>query len=163
MLVVARLWRDADVHELLLRHISETFERPRSGSRFVSSSAKTDAMCKHSYFTFLLHRGTVLSSSPTSKLRPILFHLCQRQIYDVVWPRILELLPVNSHNAESMGEMASWSGQINDDIRLAFRRSLAIGLYGWDTFYSLRLRLAVADYCWVSRVLLDFLTTSAHC
>lgn len=108
----------------------------------------------HSHFNIHL---SVLGIAPASKLRPILLHLCQRQTFEAIAPGMLELLPNSPQYIEPISVMAPWSGEVNDEIRLAFRRSLAVDLYGWDAFDSLRLRLAVADYCWVSYKLLYLL------
>ncbi|EJD07659.1 uncharacterized protein FOMMEDRAFT_16290 [Fomitiporia mediterranea MF3/22] len=120
MIIVAKLWRSPTEHDMLLNYITEMFRQPRS----------------------------VLCDAPASKLRPILLHLCQRRTFDTVWPRVLELLSSCLHAEETLSAIGSWSGRVTDDIRLAFRRSLAIDFYGWDAYHSLRLRLAVADYCW---------------
>ncbi|KAH8110999.1 transcription factor IIIC subunit delta N-term-domain-containing protein [Phellopilus nigrolimitatus] len=120
MLVVASLWNNPQANESLLTLVKTTFEHPRS----------------------------VLGYAPVHKLRPILLHLCQRKVFDVIWHRVLELIPTDISEGEIGGVIEPWADQINDVVRQAFRRSLCIDLYGWDSFLSLRLRLAVADYCW---------------
>ncbi|THH10356.1 hypothetical protein EW145_g1385 [Phellinidium pouzarii] len=120
MLVVARLWSDPSNKEIMLKYIKETLERPHS----------------------------VLGHAPIHKLRPILLLLCQRTVFETIWPRVLELLPTNTQEAENYIAIEPWTGQVNDAVKEAFRRSLSVDLYGWDSFHSSRLQLAIADYCW---------------
>lgn len=42
------------------------------------------------------------------------------------------------------------TGGLDPGLRLDFRRSLTRHLFGWDYILNLRMRLAVADLCWVS-------------
>ncbi|KAI5121645.1 hypothetical protein M0805_001172 [Coniferiporia weirii] len=120
MLVLARLWNDPLSNENLLKQIREVFERPRS----------------------------VLGRASAHVLRPVLLHLCQRAVFDTVWPHVLELLPTDLQETESAIVIEPLTSQLDDEVRRAFRRSLSIDLFGWDSFTSRRLRLAVADYCW---------------
>ncbi|KAL5531750.1 hypothetical protein ACEPAG_4627 [Sanghuangporus baumii] len=120
MLVVARLWQNPKEHDFLLSYLSRAFERPRS----------------------------ILGHAPSSILRPILLHLCQRKTFDVVWTRVLPLLAPGLDDAKYANGLPRWSRGLDEEIKRAIRRNLAIELYGWDAFHSLRLRLAVADYCW---------------
>lgn len=90
-----------------------------------------------------------IGHTPASLLRPILLHLRQRKTFELIWHRVLPLLSLSPDVTNGVNEMKPYAGEINEEIRLAFRRSLSVDLYGWEEFQSLRLRLAVADYCWV--------------
>lgn len=51
-----------------------------------------------------------------------------------------------------------WSaGGLTPELKSDFRRSLARQLFGWDNLLNLRMRLSVADLCWVSVSLSTYL------
>ena len=50
-----------------------------------------------------------------------------------------------------------WEDEVTPEMRRSFRRSLRQELYGWGDLMSLRMRLSLADYCWVRS--LDFHVT----
>ena len=79
-----------------------------------------------------------------------MLHLCQRNTFDAVWSRVLPLLSLDPEGPDHEASMPAWAGVDSEEGRLAFRYSLAVSLYGWEVFHSLRLRLAIADYCWVT-------------
>jgi general transcription factor 3C protein 4 len=43
-----------------------------------------------------------------------------------------------------------WEKELTLPLQQAFQRSLTRHLFGWDIILSLRMRLAVADFCWVT-------------
>jgi general transcription factor 3C polypeptide 4 len=63
-------------------------------------------------------------------------------VLDVLSARILDPLP-------PLPAIPMWHGKLEPGMRRAFRRSLRRNLFGWDDLLSLRIRLSVADYCWV--------------
>jgi general transcription factor 3C protein 4 len=42
------------------------------------------------------------------------------------------------------------SGDVGPELKADFRRSLTRQFFGWDNLLNLRMRLSVADLCWVS-------------
>jgi hypothetical protein len=45
--------------------------------------------------------------------------------------------------------LPSWTQGLNDDLRPQLRKSLTTHLFGWPNLLSLRMRLSIADQCWV--------------
>lgn len=90
-----------------------------------------------------------MGHAPAHTLRPILLHLCQHQVFDVLTHQVLQILQETYHEDGIEYNLQKWTNPVNENTRRIIRRSLAIDLYGWDAFYSLRLRFALADFCWV--------------
>lgn len=102
-------------------------------------------------------RSTVLGQAPVHVLRPILYRLSLKGVLDAVWPEVLQLLPLADDELQEC-HLPSWTGHVDHDIHKSFQRSIAIDLYGWDTFRSLRFRMAIAVFCWVIEFLVPLLT-----
>ena len=92
-------------------------------------------------------------------LRPHLLHLgdsnrlrgCYGQLFDII-------RPVLDNDCSKRVAIPSWgSGDVNVELRDQFRLSLATNLYGWDELLSLRMRLSLADFAWVSDVVYHIL------
>ena len=89
-----------------------------------------------------------LGRRPYTYVAPYLFHLSRKEFFDVAWPDVLRILPLAEDEFEQQ-DLAPWSGAVDHSVRKSFQHSLSVDFYGWGVFHSLRLRLAVADYCWV--------------
>ncbi|THH15736.1 hypothetical protein EW146_g4774 [Bondarzewia mesenterica] len=87
-------------------------------------------------------------SAPIALLRPLFFHLQNRGRLYELQPRILEILRNTPVNEPHSFLDPVTSDQLTDDARKSIRRSLTQHLFGYNSLLSLRLRLAVADFCW---------------
>jgi len=41
--------------------------------------------------------------------------------------------------------------EMNEDMKIKFRRSLSVNLFGWDDLLSLRMKLSLGDFAWVRK------------
>lgn len=64
-------------------------------------------------------------------------------------PRILEILKPQSDDHSVRVTVPSWMS-LTPEMRGDFRKSLTRHLFGWDVLLSLRMRLSLADFAWVS-------------
>ena len=94
--------------------------------------------------------------APIHILRPLFLHLGQQKIFDSFWPDILKELVLLPSDVEVGSSLEFGSSEDLDQFRLTFRHSLTIELFGCETFHSMRLRLAIADFCWVNLLVFRF-------
>ena len=66
-----------------------------------------------------------------------------------ILPQLLQILESNVPEDPAATIVNSWTGGFVPEMRVAFRRQLITHLFGWDSLVALRLRLAIADFCWV--------------
>ncbi|KAJ7249546.1 transcription factor IIIC subunit delta N-term-domain-containing protein [Mycena haematopus] len=110
-------------------------------------------LCKtKTHDTILDELSTILTSAkassgstPLNLLRPIFLHsedLLEHQ------PRLIQILLANTDKSPPILVIPTWSGDIDSQMRLDFRRSVKQHLYGCNILLSLRLRLSVAEFCW---------------
>ncbi|TDL24008.1 hypothetical protein BD410DRAFT_767896 [Rickenella mellea] len=119
MLVVSQLW-DAPSDDALLTNLKNAFERPDIGS----------------------------GDAPVHVLRRIFLHLRHPDRFDQLKSRIIgTLLPEDVVDVPAV-VIPPLNGEIHAAAREEFRKSLASDMYGLEPLHSLRLRLAVADFCW---------------
>ena len=87
-----------------------------------------------------------------AQLRPIFFHLYQAQLFNHIWEDVILLLNLadKQYNEHAIVVRPLTGNQ--DDERESLRYNLSLHLYGWTHAQSLRLRLSIADFCWVSLI-----------
>jgi hypothetical protein len=101
---------------------------------------------------------------PIHLLRSVLLYLRDEGNLQRLHSRILGILSLHPvlmidpslptpHPAPAL---PSWEDEATPEMRWSFRRSLRQDLYGWGDLMSLRMRLSLADYCWVRS--LDFIS-----
>ena len=66
-----------------------------------------------------------------------------------VLPQLLQVLESPEPDDPAMTIVNPWTGDFVPEMRMAFRRQLMTHLFGWDSLVALRLKLAIADFCWV--------------
>lgn len=86
-------------------------------------------------------------------LRPYLLHLGDSKRLKECHGQLLDTLRlISTDDCSKQVIITSWgSGDVSVELREKFRISLATHLYGWDEFLSLRMRLVLADFAWVSK------------
>lgn len=89
-----------------------------------------------------------LGHAPIHTLRPAFLQLGYRAVFDAIWLDVIQCLSLSLPN-ENEAPIQPWTNAVDDMFRKEFRKSLTIALYGWEDLHSTRLRLAVADACWV--------------
>ncbi|KAJ6485623.1 transcription factor IIIC subunit delta N-term-domain-containing protein [Mycena sanguinolenta] len=95
--------------------------------------------------TILTSAKASSGSTPLNLLRPIFLHLEDLLEHQ---PRVIQILLANSDTYPPSPDLPAWSGEVNSQMRLDFRRSVKQHLYGCNILLSLRLRLSVAEFCW---------------
>lgn len=104
-------------------------------------------------FHFTHFPRTVLGDAPIHILRPVYMHLRKNGTLHQIHPRILDVLRHYGDDDSSNAIIPLSSTGLTPDIKLQLRKSLTSHLFGWDNLLALRMRLAVADFCWVSPLL----------
>lgn len=129
-LVVSALWAGAYDDEHLLASVAKTI----NSSHLVNGRSSRQ-----------------LGRSPLHLLRPILFRLQNRAVFDRLRKRTLEILLAGYAGptlANPADDLQCYTGPVNPQLRANFRTSITRSLFGCDTLFSLRLRLALADFIW---------------
>lgn len=78
-----------------------------------------------------------------------MLHLRSNARFVALLPQILEILSQVPPNQTTSIVLPSWTQGLNDDLRPQLRKSLTTHLFGWPNLLSLRMRLSIADQCWV--------------
>ena len=87
-----------------------------------------------------------------AQLRPIFFHLYQAQLFNRLWKDVILLLSsADKEYNERTIVVRPLTGH-QDNVRESLGYDLSLHLYGWTHAQSLRLRLSIADFCWVSSI-----------
>jgi hypothetical protein len=88
---------------------------------------------------------------PLHLLRPIFLHFGKSERFQHLLGFIFQVLQQPFDDESVNVVVAPWSaGGLVPELKADFRRSLTTHLFGWDNLLSLRMRLSVADLCWVS-------------
>ncbi|KAJ7498004.1 transcription factor IIIC subunit delta N-term-domain-containing protein [Mycena galericulata] len=117
-------------------------------STFVAAQvcdAPTPDVFIHKLSTILTSTKASSGATPLHILRPIFLHL---QDLTELQPRVIETLLEKADRYPPSPSLVAWSGDVGDELRVKFRRSLKQHLFGCNVLLSLRLRLSVADFCW---------------
>ncbi|KAG8220800.1 hypothetical protein J3R82DRAFT_2244 [Butyriboletus roseoflavus] len=102
--------------------------------------------------TLILMSYAATRSTPLHQLRPLFLHLCNTGRFAETCPRVLDILD-HSPQDESLAVSVPLSSQgVGVELQRQLRESLATHLFGWNTLLSLRMRLSIADMCWVGGV-----------
>ena len=80
-------------------------------------------------------------------LRPIIFGLQNDEHLQALFPRILELL--NTPIAVLLPETYPEARELTPELRKEVRDNIGMHLLGSQRMMGLRLRLSLADFCWV--------------
>lgn len=91
-------------------------------------------------------------STPLHQLRPLLLHLCSTGRFAETCPRLLEVLDQSPQDESPAVSVPPSSPGVGAELRRELRESLATHLFGWSGLLSLRMRLSIADICWVGGV-----------
>jgi hypothetical protein len=86
---------------------------------------------------------------PLDLLRPYLFHFSNRMKLNELHSRILQILRVSPEDHTLTIIVPACTEPFSDKVRRRFKESLTRHLFGYDTFLSLRMTLALADFTWV--------------
>ncbi|KAJ7498001.1 putative zinc-finger of transcription factor IIIC complex-domain-containing protein, partial [Mycena galericulata] len=111
------------------------------GKRLLSGWELPPRLTRYTYSCPSLASG----ATPLHILRPIFLHL---QDLTELQPRVIETLLEKADRYPPSPSLVAWSGDVGDELRVKFRRSLKQHLFGCNVLLSLRLRLSVADFCW---------------
>ncbi|KAA1468914.1 hypothetical protein DENSPDRAFT_834407 [Dentipellis sp. KUC8613] len=102
------------------------------------------AMLTDAFTTARAARG----DAPLHILRPLFLHLRNPGVLERLHPHILTILEAHISDESLHRNIPAWTGELDEAVRTAFRKSLVQHLFGSDDLLSLRLRLAAADFCW---------------
>src|SRR5882757_6757864 len=91
------------------------------------------------------------ASAPVHHLRALMLYLRNNARFTALCPRILEILSQVPPDQTTSIVLPPWTQGSTDDLRLQLRKSLTTHLFGWPNLLSLRMRLSIADMCWVRR------------
>jgi hypothetical protein len=99
---------------------------------------------------------------PIHLLRSVLLYLRDEGNLQRLHSRVLGILSLHPvlmvdpslATTHAASALPSWEDEVTPEMRRSFRGSLRQELYGWGDLMSLRMRLSLADYCWVRS--LDF-------
>ncbi|SRR6266478_3601364 len=91
----------------------------------------------------------VLGTAPLHTLRPILFRLGQDGVLPRVHSRLLQALRGTSSEDSLEFLIPLLRLDSSTSPHASFRESIVRQLFGDDTLLRLRLKLAIADFCWV--------------
>jgi general transcription factor 3C polypeptide 4 len=93
-----------------------------------------------------------LGDAPIHSLRSVFMHLRKNGTLRRIHSRVLDILRRHDDDDDSSGAIIvpPSSTGLGPGMKLQFRRCLTSHLFGWDKVLSLRMKLAVADFCWVS-------------
>lgn len=95
----------------------------------------------------------VKALAPIEILRPIFFFLSQTPTDQVltILPRITEELRdlPSDESVDYIIQIPHIDTQTADERQTVLRSSIWKHLFGWDDLLSLRMRLSIADICWV--------------
>lgn len=111
-------------------------------------------------YTLVLPSGVMLililyvatRTTPLHQLRPLLLHLCSTGRFAEICPRLLEVLDQSPQDESPAVSVPPSSQGVGTELQSQLRESLATHLFGWNGLLSLRMRLSVADMCWVGGV-----------
>ncbi|KAI0316777.1 putative zinc-finger of transcription factor IIIC complex-domain-containing protein, partial [Amylostereum chailletii] len=118
ILVVADMWEDA-TGEAVLRTMHRVFGETK----------------------------TTLERSPIDLLRPLFLRLCDETTIAALFPHVMSTLQGPYHQIQTPS-FPVVEGAVSPGFRRDVRGSLARHLLGCETLFSLRLKLAIADFCW---------------
>lgn len=90
--------------------------------------------------------------TPLHQLRPLLLHLCSTGRFAEICPRLLEILDQSPQVESPAVSVLLPSQGVGPKLQRQLRESLATHFFGWNGLHSLRMRLSIADMCWVSGV-----------
>lgn len=108
-------------------------------------------LCPPSHDAFFDELSSILTTkasfgaTPLHLLRPIF--LRAQDLVDLQ-PRVIETLLDGSDTSPPSPALTPWLTDKSLQLREEFRKSLNQHLFGCNVLHSLRLRLAVADFCW---------------
>lgn len=100
--------------------------------------------------TLMSHAATRIT--PLHQLRPLLLHLCSTGRFVEICPRLLAVLDQSPQDESPAVSIPPSSQGVGAELQRQLRESLATHLFGWNGLLSLRMRLSVADMCWVCGV-----------
>ncbi|KAG6898898.1 hypothetical protein C0993_003000 [Termitomyces sp. T159_Od127] len=132
-LLVSSLWNDSD-DDSLVNELQEMLDE-----------AKTSTSFPYLLYFLRFHFATAAGLAPPYLLRPFLFHLQDRTRLVNHYPRILEILKQQNDDHSLLVNVPTWTS-MTPELRRIFRTSLMQHLFGWDTLFSLRMRLSIADF-----------------
>ena len=142
MLVVAQLWEDG-TSDTLADNLSRILANATT-SQFIFA-----VLNLHSPPKCLL--STASGSVPIHLLRPVFLHLNNSDRLQGIRSTILQILRSPFVNDSLNITISARSGcHLTPELKLDFQHSLKSYLFGWNGLLNLRMRLAVADLCWVS-------------
>ena len=95
---------------------------------------------------------TATKSTPLHQLRSLLLHLCSTGRFAEICPRLLEILDQSLQDESPPVSVPPSSQGVGVELQSQLRESLATHLFGWNGLLSLRMRLSVADMCWVGGI-----------
>jgi general transcription factor 3C protein 4 len=148
--VVAKMWEDdpdvVDRDAYVLDELTQILSGAATGDFIVFIVTQVDADLTGS------------GHDPIHLLRSTFLYLRDEASLQRLHQRLLGILSLHpftmadpslamSHTASAL---PSWQEEVTPDMRRSFRMSLRRDLFGWSDLMSLRMRLSLADYCWVS-------------
>jgi general transcription factor 3C polypeptide 4 len=92
---------------------------------------------------------TASGYAPIKILLPVFLHLRKADRLNRVLPQLLQILEPNILDDVTTSTVNPWTTMSSPEMNREFRRQLTTHLFGWDDLVTLRLRLAIADFCWV--------------
>ena len=143
MLIAAQMWDDTD-DDAVLQELAEILNTTKTGVLMLCIELPTSLTMP------ILPEQSALGLAPLHVLRPIFFYLRNNGKLNLLHSRVLETLRPHLVDHPMNVSILPWAGDLIPEMRHEFRSSLARYLFGWDILLSLRMRLSVADFVWVS-------------
>ena len=139
MFVMAQLWdhvTDAGVADDLRTILS----RSRAGEF---------SICRMMNILIIVSARSATGDAPIYLLRPIFLHVARTKAFGALRQKILQVLQEFTPDDSAAMAVNTMTVPVGPVSRLDFRNSLARHLFGWDYILAMRMKLAVADLCWV--------------
>lgn len=139
ILLTAARFCKPPTHEMILQELSTILMSAKACARRLL----------HNRLSTVANRVLASGCTPLALLRPIFLHL---EDLLKLQPRVIQILLAEADRYSPSPVLPTWSGDADPQLRLDFRRSLKQHLYGCNILHSARLKLAVAEFCWASRL-----------
>jgi general transcription factor 3C protein 4 len=109
----------------------------------------------------LILATTAAGLAPLYLLRPFFFRLRDKKMLSVLHSRVLDVITPEFSDHSALVTVSSWAN-LTPETQSQFRASMASNLFGWDILLSLRMRLSLADFAWVSSIYTDRIVCSHY-
>jgi general transcription factor 3C polypeptide 4 len=145
MFIVAQMWEDPK-NDVFLDELSHILSSANACKRTIRMDYITSDM---NYWPLHVSPNVAVGDAPIHSLRSVYMHLRKNGTLRQIHSRVLDILRLYDDDDSSDVIVPPSSTGLTSGMRLQFRKSLTSHLFGWDKLLVLRMKLAVADFCWV--------------